>query len=185
MRAARRALTPLVRRRASAAITRRLARLPAFRQARDVALYVSTDGEIDLAPLAGLAVARGKRVWLPVVRPGGRMEFARSLPGTPVRRNSFGIPEPACFARQRRGAARMDLVIVPLVAFDRSGHRLGMGGGYYDRALAGVRRPYVAGASFALQEVNRLPARHWDIPMRIIVTERGIVRPVSKTARRP
>ena len=185
MRAARRAVTPLMRRRASAALTRRLAQLPAFRRARDVALYASTDGEIDLGPLAERAVALGKRVWLPIVRPGGRMEFARSRPGTPVRRNSFGILEPASMRRERRDAGRMDLVVVPLVAFDRAGRRLGMGGGFYDRALAGARRPYIAGASFALQEVPRLPARPWDIPMHVIVTERGIVRPAANDARRP
>ena len=178
MRAARRAVTPLARRRSSAALARRVSQLPAFRRARDVALYVSNDVEIDVAPLAVLALALGKRVWLPVVRPGGRMEFARSRPGGPVRRNSFGIVEPASLRRERRHAARLDLVVVPLVAFDRTGQRLGMGGGFYDRALAGARRPYLAGASFALQEVPRLPARAWDIPMNVIVTERGIIRPV-------
>jgi 5-formyltetrahydrofolate cyclo-ligase len=157
-----------------------MTQLPAFRRARDIALYVSNDGEIDVAPLAAIALARRKRVWLPVVRPGGRMEFARSRPGGPMRRNVFGIAEPASLRRERRGAARLDLLVVPLVAFDHAGRRLGMGGGFYDRALAGTRRPYLAGVAFALQEVTRLPARAWDIPMHMIVTERGIVRPAPR-----
>lgn len=184
MRTARRAVPPHARLRAGTALARRVARLPAFRRARDIGLYLGRDGEIDPAPLGALALAQGKRVWLPVVRPRGGLEFARLVPGARYARNRFGIPEPACFRRQRRPAGRLDLVVVPLVAFDGEGRRLGMGGGFYDRALAGARRPALVGVAFALQEVPRLPARPWDVPMDVVVTERGVVRPAPRPARR-
>lgn len=180
MRGARRAVPPLPRLRASTAVARRVARLPAFRRARDVGLYVRNDGELDPAPLEAAARMLGKRIWLPVVRPDGGMEFARVRAGRPARRNRFGIPEPASVRRERRPARRLDFVLVPLVAFDRSGRRLGMGGGFYDRALSGERRPFLAGVAFALQEVPELPARPWDIPMDVIVTERGLVRTAAR-----
>lgn len=177
MRAARRSVSPLMRRRAALAAARRLARLPAYKRSRDVALYMCTDGELDPALVAKQAWATGKRVWLPVVGRRGRMEFALARPGATLKANRYGIPEPASFRRQRRGAGRLGFIVVPLVAFDAAGRRLGMGGGYYDRALAGTRRSFHVGLAFELQEVPRLPARAWDIPMDLIVTERRYVRP--------
>jgi 5-formyltetrahydrofolate cyclo-ligase len=153
-------------------IVGRLRRLPAFRAARAIALYWPADGEPDLRALAPTAWTRGKRIYLPVVGHGGRMRFARWDEHGRLRRNRYGIPEPV--ARRTRPASRLDLVIVPLVAFDARCHRLGMGGGYYDRALQRRRRrPLLIGAAFALQEVAAVPQQPWDVPLDLVVTERG------------
>ncbi len=108
------------------------------------------------------------------------MEFARLGPRPRLKKNRFGIPEPPSFRRERRQGRRLDFVVVPLVAFDRAGRRLGMGGGYYDRAFAGARRPVLAGLAYAFQQVPRLPERSWDVPMDLIVTEREVVRPRTR-----
>jgi 5-formyltetrahydrofolate cyclo-ligase len=96
--------------------------------------------------------------------------------------NRFGIPEPAVARRDWRSARRLDVIVAPLVAFDRSGRRLGMGGGWYDRTLgfrrfhASFRRPWFIGLAYGFQEVARLEADAWDVPMDAVITEREAVR---------
>jgi 5-formyltetrahydrofolate cyclo-ligase len=172
MRLRRRALPRVRRQFAEQAIVRRLHALAAYRRARSVALYWPADGEPDVRGIEAHARARGKRLYLPVVCHGGRMAFAPWVRGGRLRRNRYGIPEPA--GGRRVPAARLDLVFMPLVAFDAQGNRLGMGGGYYDRALAGRRRrPLLAGIAFACQQAEAIPIQPWDIPLTVVITERG------------
>lgn len=173
MRIRRRGLSPVRRQLATRAILRHLRALPAYRRAVHVALYWPADGEPDLRELACHARLSGKQVYLPVVAHGGAMRFAPWSEATALHRNRYGIPEPVG-GRRRVKATRLDIVIAPLVAFDVRGHRLGMGGGYYDRALAGRRhRPLLIGAAFAIQQASRIPAQPWDVPLDIVLTERG------------
>ncbi len=180
MRARRRALSPAIQRRHAALLAGHIARLPQFRSARRVAMYWAGDGEIDLSPLMRLAWRRGKRVYLPRLRPGGGMRFAELKPGKKTIRNRYGIPEPALNASEAE-AGVMDLVLAPLVAFTCSGERLGMGGGYYDRALAGSRARLV-GVAHSCQQVERLPSDPWDVAMTLVITEKGAVRPPFRCA---
>jgi 5-formyltetrahydrofolate cyclo-ligase len=148
--------------------------LPAWRRARSVALYWPADGEIDVRELAMHAWSRGKRVYLPVVGHGGTMRFAPWTRAGRLSPNRYGIPEPVG-GRPRIDFKSLDLVVMPLVAFDARGTRLGMGGGYYDRALAqSRRRPLLIGASYSFQESPAIPAQPWDIPVELIITERGL-----------
>jgi 5-formyltetrahydrofolate cyclo-ligase len=172
MRLRRRKLAGYRRRMATRSIVRQLRELSAYRRARDLALYWPADGEPDIRGLARHARLRGKRVYLPVVGHAGVMRFAPWPDVSRLRRNRYGIPEPT--GRRRVSAARLDLVVMPLVAFDSRGHRLGMGGGYYDRALAQRRRrPFRVGAAFAFQQAPQIPAMPWDIPLDLVITERG------------
>jgi len=174
MRLRRRAVAPVRRKLANRAICRRLQTLPAYRRARAIGLYWPADGEPDVRALAEHAWSQGKRIYLPVVRQGGAMRFAPWLRGGKLRRNRYGIPEPVD-AQRLVAAARLDMLVMPLVAFDARGNRLGMGGGYYDRALAGCRRiPVLVGAAFSLQQATAIPAQPWDIPMEFVITERGL-----------
>jgi 5-formyltetrahydrofolate cyclo-ligase len=96
-----------------------------------------------------------------------------------LQENRFGIPEPCVPARALVRAQLLDLILVPLVAFDASGNRLGMGGGYYDRSLAFVaqrqhwRKPHVVGLAYEFQRVARMPANAWDVPLAAVVTNRS------------
>jgi 5-formyltetrahydrofolate cyclo-ligase len=81
-------------------------------------------------------------------------------------------------------ATCLDVLVMPLVAFDRRGTRLGMGGGYFDRALAGAAsRPLRVGVGFDFQEVNEIPAEPWDVPLALIVTDRRVLRPRRQAGR--
>ncbi len=174
MRTRRRALPMFHRRRHCRAIVRQLGALPAFRRARHVALYWPADGEADVRGVATYAWSRGKTLYLPKVGRAGTMRFAPWWPKAKLRRNRYGIPEPVSMRGRSVPAARLQVIVMPVVAFDGRGHRLGMGGGYYDRALAGRgRRPLLVGAAFAFQQAPNVPAQPWDVPLDMVITERG------------
>jgi len=172
MRLRRRSLAGARRRLATHAIVRHFLALPAYRVATRIAIYWPEDGEPDVRELAMHARTRGKRVYLPVVGRAGTLAFAAWPRDASLKPNRYGIPEP--LGTRRVKAGDLQLIVVPLVAFDAAGNRLGMGGGYYDRALAGRRRnTFLAGAAFSLQRVSRLSAQPWDVPLDLVITERG------------
>lgn len=181
MRRLRRALSPGDRVRASAAVAGVLGCFNAFRAARRVAIFAANDGEIDLS--AAVRRYTSKRYFLPVVPPAGRrrMQFAPIGPGTSFKRNRYGILEPEVGARSLVSARQLDLVLAPLVAFDRRGGRLGMGGGYYDVTFEFLasrnhwHRPRLVGVAFSFQEVEHIEREPWDIPLSAVVTERGTI----------
>ena len=172
-------MTPRESAQASVAITERLLRLPAFRHARSVAAYWPIDGEVDVREALLTAHARGAATLLPVLdrRHQGVMRFAPWRPGQPLVRNRYGIPEPVAVTRRFRTPLSIDLVIAPLVAFDDHGHRLGLGGGYYDRAFAttgrrGRRTSRLVGVAYEHQQVSDLEVAPWDVTLSDVVTER-------------
>ncbi|WP_198034128.1 5-formyltetrahydrofolate cyclo-ligase [Acidihalobacter ferrooxydans] len=140
LRQRRSALTPTERARAAERIARRLMLSPHYRRSRRIAVYLAVGGEIDCAPLIRHALRAGKRLYLPHVLPNGLLRFLRWTPSTPMRNNRFGIPEPATPGAPPLAPQRLDLVCLPLVGFDSRGNRLGMGGGYYDRSFAWIKR---------------------------------------------
>jgi 5-formyltetrahydrofolate cyclo-ligase len=184
LRAQRRSLSGSQQRNHAQALRRRLGRHPAFLGARRVGIYWPADGEIDPRPLLDLARARRKRWHLPVLcpHPHPRLWFLTFRPDEPMRPNRFGIPEPTRRNRRLRVALTLDLLLVPLVGFDAECHRLGMGGGYYDRTLSYLshrdhwRRPRLIGLAHECQRVAALPVRPWDIPLDFVVTEREVYR---------
>ena len=135
--------------------------------ARAVALTRAVGAEID--PLAALArlVENGRVTALPVALPHeGRLAFHRWQPGDALLPGPHGIDEPAVPA-----PVEPDVIVLPLLGFDRRGGRLGQGGGYYDRTLA--RRPSVRriGLAWSCQEVDRVPTDAWDLPLDAVLTE--------------
>jgi 5-formyltetrahydrofolate cyclo-ligase len=181
MRKLRRNLTPPVQAIAGRAAARKLSQLGLLRSGRRIALYVATGGELPTDALLAVATRRGCRLYLPRITShrSRRMTFAPLR--APFRANLYGIPEPASIANAR-SARWLDIVIVPLVAFDAAGTRIGSGAGYYDRALAhlalrrGWRRPKVIGLAYDFQRVESLERKAWDIPMNMIVTDRSTYR---------
>lgn len=181
LRQQRRSLTPVAQRRAAAALYRQLAQHPLFRRARHIALYLANDGEIDPHLLIAAAHARGKRVYLPVLKswPRTSMVFQRIGAHEKLATNRFGIPEPQRDSKRQRKVWALDLVLLPLVGFDRHGGRLGMGGGFYDRSLAyraqrkNWHKPTLLGLAHGCQQVDRLAMASWDIPLDATVTDDG------------
>ena len=154
-----------------------------LRSGKRIGLYAATTEELDTSCLIALALRRGCLVYLPCIDPRPRVRAMRftqitTMPLAP-RRNRFGIAEPE--GPQLASARLLDVVFLPLVGFDRQGVRLGMGGGYYDRAF-GFRRlrsfwnaPLLVGIGYASQEVERIvPAAH-DVPLDLVITERGVI----------
>ncbi|HUR40638.1 MAG TPA: 5-formyltetrahydrofolate cyclo-ligase [Verrucomicrobiae bacterium] len=171
LRQVRAALSPNQRKRAAQQAARHLARACTRWGARNVAVYLGIATELDTRPL--IAALRHLHLYAPKLRPGNRLAFARLAP--PLRRNRYGIAEPLA----SRPPARLDLIVLPLVGFDSSGARLGMGGGYYDRLLArprAFRRPLRVGLAFAAQEIARVPVAADDVRLDAIVTELGLRR---------
>jgi len=174
---ARRAIPTADRTRAAVAAARHLNSLRMLRPGTRMALYAPTGEEFPTGAVAAAARRRGARLYLPRLGGAfGTMSFGRLQ--APMRRNRFGIPEPGrC---DRIGAAWMTLILLPLVAFDASGNRLGMGGGHYDRALQFRRRrshwrgPLLVGLAFDVQQSEPLPIERWDVRLDAVITESGI-----------
>ncbi len=177
MRARRRSLSAAEQRRNARLLAGHVARLPQFRAARRVALYWAADGEIDVAPVMRLCWQRRKRVYLPRLA-GREMHFAELKRGKRTIHNRYGIPEPDLSAAAEKADA-LDLILAPLVAFTPAGDRLGMGGGFYDRAL-GSARGWVVGVAHSCQCVEALPQESWDLRMAGVITEKGPVGPLFR-----
>jgi len=176
MRAQRRGLTPEARRQASVAAALTLCNSPVYRDARRISVYIAMDGEMDPTPLVMRARSDGREVYLPVLPPkDGPMSFRPYLAETPLTANRFGIPEPVS-AEGGRIAKDMDLVVTPLVGFDLSGNRLGMGAGFYDRTFGFLKRmatphPLLIGYAYDFQKMDALGAETWDVPLAGVATE--------------
>lgn len=187
MRRKRRALDSRQQQDISQALCNLLQGLRRYRQARRVAFYLPNDGEADPRQLMEYSLRKGKTCYLPVIHPlkDHHLHFARYLPTTPLVKNQFGIPEPRLSACRIAPLWTLDIIFVPLVAFDRAGTRLGMGGGYYDRTLANtrIRKPLLIGLAHSCQELEHLERSAWDIALDAIATEKELIIIGSATTR--
>jgi 5-formyltetrahydrofolate cyclo-ligase len=157
-----------------------LEQLPEFVVDANVAGYWAVGGELPLHVVVARLRSRGQRYLLPVLT-GKVLRFAPLLPNAELRANRHAIPEPVCAEHELLGPAQLDLVLVPLTAFDRRGGRIGMGGGYYDRSFAFLRdaprpaQPLLVGIGYSFQEVDALPAQAHDLAMDFIATEKELI----------
>ncbi|MBT8128399.1 MAG: 5-formyltetrahydrofolate cyclo-ligase [Gammaproteobacteria bacterium] len=157
-------------------------RQQAFLNSNRIAFYLANDGEIDPDHIIRTAWSLRKHVYLPVLSPfQKKLYFAPYSYGMAMNLNRFDIPEPACSPVNWVTAWQLDLMLLPLVAFDESGNRLGMGGGFYDRSLAyrrsrsHSRRPKLIGLAHELQREPALATNSWDIPLDMIATEERVI----------
>jgi 5-formyltetrahydrofolate cyclo-ligase len=176
MRAARAALAPGDRLVAADAVARAIASRPELQVPGYVAGYWAVGGELPLH-FVQTRLAAGQVWCLPVVQGDGRLRFAPWRAGDPTVANRFGIPEPDVAPSSTLAPEDLAVVLLPLVGFDATGHRLGMGGGYYDRTFAfrhaGPPPPWLVGVGYALQEVADVGAEAWDVRLDAVVTEDG------------
>jgi 5-formyltetrahydrofolate cyclo-ligase len=140
-----------------------------------VAGFSAIRTEIDPSALMEALHARGAALALPVaVGHGEPLVFRAWTKDTPLVRGLYGILEPSSDAAE----VEPDIVLVPLAAFDRRGHRLGYGGGYYDRTLQSlrrVRRITAAGVAFSVQQMDQIPEDGHDEPLDLVLTERDVI----------
>lgn len=159
---------------AGQAVARHVAVESAWQQASSVALYSMLPGEVDSTPLIQMAEREGKKLLFPRMVPGPSLEFVYVAEPASLRPGRYGVLEPDRHSPSQR-LTREVVVLVPGLAFDRRGGRLGRGAGYYDRALAVVEgtldRPRLIGVGFAFQFVESIPVSSIDVRMDGIVTE--------------
>jgi 5-formyltetrahydrofolate cyclo-ligase len=179
MRARRDELPPRSRLIAAEGLARHVHELAPLAQAQRVAGYWAVRGEI---PLHALLAPRPEFDYcLPCVGDDATLRFAPWLPGAGLRQNRYGIPEPDVTPAEQLAPAALDVVLVPLLAFDRHGTRLGSGGGYYDRSFAFLRerarpaRPLLVGVGYAFQEVERLAPAAWDVALDFVATDAELI----------
>ena len=168
MRRRRRQLGVGAQCRASQQLLKKITALPAYRRSRHIALYLSSDGEVSCREIIKHGWRHGKKCYLPVLAKdgSGSMAFVRYTPFGLLAKNRYGIAEPRC--GRPLVPSLLDMVVVPLVAFDGMGNRVGMGGGFYDRTFAFRRcqlRPVLIGAAHRLQRVQRLRPQIWDVSL--------------------
>ena len=166
-------LTALQQQQAEDSITQQALALIEAQNAQHIALYVSFDGEISTEKLIKTLWAQDKHVYLPVLHPfnPNHLLFLRYLPETPMLKNKFGIWEPKLNVQNVLPLKELDILFTPLVAFDKQGNRLGMGGGFYDRTLQNWRNSSFipVGLAHQCQQVEQLPTEAWDVPLHQIL----------------
>jgi 5-formyltetrahydrofolate cyclo-ligase len=154
--------------------------LPAFARAGAVALYAAMPDEVSTCPMQRAAREAGKRRLLPRICEDRRLEFAECGRWEDLRPGRYRVLEPPADAAVL-ALCDVDLVVVPGLAFDRRGGRLGRGGGYYDRALAEARGrsggggPFVVGLTSSNQLVEEVPREAFDQLVDVVVTERELI----------
>ena len=176
----RRALSPAERIAAAQGLRRSLEQLPEYLTDARVAGYWASHGELPLNLVIPPLANRGQQFLLPVIGRGKRLHFAPWQSGDAVQPNRYGIPEPAA-PGELLEPFQLDLVLVPLLGFDRRGRRLGHGGGYYDRSFAFLNEqvrptePLLVGIAYAFQELPEVDEEDWDVPLDFVATERELI----------
>jgi 5-formyltetrahydrofolate cyclo-ligase len=177
IRQQRRNQSPSIIQRKSKAIWELLSSLQEFNRAGTIAFYVSIarEGEVDTIPMIEESLALGKRICVPKVVESFGLRFFEIRSMKDLNRGSFGILEPAGVSKILPQA--IDLVIVPGIAFDKSGNRLGFGKGYYDKFLSKLKgeKPIIA-LAFDFQIIDGIPSSKNDVRVHKIITETRIIR---------
>ena len=181
LKAQRSALGAAERIAAAQGIAAQLAKLPELEVDQRIGGYFAVNGELSLHLVVAQCWRRGQAFHLPIAGAQRRLRYAPYAAGTPIEPNRFGIPEPLVDEAALVTPDSLELVLVPLLAFDRRGHRLGYGGGFYDASFAflGERErpsvPLLVGVGYGFQEMPALAPEPWDVRLDFIVTENELI----------
>lgn len=176
----RQQLSPQAQRLAGKQLSRQLLALPEIAKAKHIAIYWPNDGEISPQTFGHECKLNGKKLYFPSILQNGHLHFRAFNGSRALQNNCYGIPEPV--NSHYIQANKLDIVLMPLVAFDKYGTRLGMGGGYYDRTFAFKKKllwrkkPLLIGLAHNFQEVSELKSDEWDIPLTAVATNRKVIR---------
>ena len=174
-KSARRVLNYEEREFASDLICAAAIRAPFFQRAKLIACYLPADDEVNCWKLIKRAWLMKKRIFVPTVQKNSKLRFVEFRDDSETHTNKYGLNEPA--SDVEIAPRKLDVVFTPLVAFDLGGNRIGMGGGYYDRAFSflnkrqHLQKPKLIGLAFDCQRVEHIDASAWDIPLFRVITE--------------
>ncbi len=178
LRHQRRSLSPVEQQFHALACCKRAQPLLESVGARQVALYLANDSELNPEKLIQICWDQGLKVYLPVIDPhqSRQLLFAQYTPETTLKSNRFAIPEPDSENATTISVADLDIIFMPLVAFTEAGDRLGMGGGYYDNTLnqQNSHRARFIGLAYDFQKLPSLPVQPWDIKLDGIATDKEL-----------
>ena len=158
--------------------------LPQIIDSQHIAYYIASDGELDPNVIIHCEQHVNKHYYLPVIdfAQNKKMDFYAHHRNEPLHENRYGILEPQITSQRAADINMLDIIFVPLVAFDKNCNRLGRGAGYYDRALAHLpmhsqqTRPLLVGLAYEFQKIPEFEPKAWDVPLDMVVTECGIYR---------
>jgi 5-formyltetrahydrofolate cyclo-ligase len=157
--------------------------LPLIEPTAHLAGYLALDNEVRVNAVLHMARQKMCKTYVPIVQAEHQMVFAHIDDDVPLVKNKFGILEPKLATTESIAAACLDVVLVPLVGFDEHCQRMGMGGGFYDRAFAankdspdGTKKPLLIGVAYNIQQAASVLPDWWDVPLDIIVTETQVIR---------
>ncbi|KTD56479.1 5-formyltetrahydrofolate cyclo-ligase [Legionella shakespearei] len=155
-------------------ICNRIRTLDQYRHAKRIALYFAINGEVDLSNLWNSAPLHGKFCYFPALNDDATLSFLPATPKTPFKKNRYGILEPDVSFDLALPIEELDLIIMPLVAFDFRCTRMGMGAGYYDRTLQNRTNVALFGVAYQFQRVDYIEPQPWDIPLDAVITQKAI-----------
>lgn len=171
MKAKRRSLTAAQQIQAAQSIIPQAISLIQSYNVSNIAFYLPFNGEISPLPLMTHLLNKHKKLYIPVLHPftSGQLLFINYNSKTEFKLNRFGIQEPVLDVRNIIPLNELEMIFTPLVAFDKAGNRLGMGGGFYDRTLAQTKNIISVGLAHECQQVEQLPIESWDMPLTHII----------------
>lgn len=183
-RSKRKAFSSSYRKKVTLAATSNLKKLSCFQKSKRIACYIANDGEISPHFIIKFLLMQKKSCYLPALDPLRikKLRFLAYNPDSQLHNNHYGIAEPSIPIKHSLKPWALDLIITPVVGFDCYGHRIGMGGGYYDRTFSYLRtrqhwrKPYIVGFAFDEQELVCIHANKWDIPLNAIVTPTRVIQ---------
>lgn len=145
-----------------------------FKTSHHIACYFPLPKEFDTTPIIDAIWQAKKNCYLPIVSPDKKLHFIRYEKNDELVPNRFNIPEPMLHGENFFPAQQLDVVLLPLIGFDLKGHRLGTGGGYYDRTFNFLKtvpsKPLLIGLGYTIQQAGELPHDEWDVPLDGVLT---------------
>ena len=181
LRARRKALGASERIAAANGLATTLDQLADFLVDQRIAGYWAIDGELPLHIVVANLSRRGQRYCLPRITGQRQLSFVEWRSGADLEANRYGIPEPVCTEDDLLPAQAVDIVLLPLLGFDRRGHRIGYGGGYYDASFAFLHErseaasPLLVGVGYAAQQVDAIQPAAWDVRLDYVATENELI----------
>ena len=160
---------------ASEIICKRVIHSGIFFSSHAIGCYLPLDDEVDTRTIIERGWCANKRIFVPVLRKGGKMSFREMQADTHLRRNVYGVWEPV--SGDTISPHKLDIAIAPTVAYDDHNNRIGMGGGYFDRCFSYLRhrqhwlRPKLIGVAFQCQKVEKISPNTWDIRLYRVFTD--------------